>query len=37
MTEVSAPALKKQPLGITVTLLRSNGDASMELDDGAMR
>ena len=24
-------------LGITVTLLRSNGDASMGLDDGAMR
>ena len=24
-------------LGITVTLLRSNGDASMELDDGAAK
>ena len=34
----SSPRIaSSRALGITVTLLRSNGDASMGLDDGAMR
>ena len=33
----SPRATSSRALGITVTLLRSNGDASMGLDDGAMR
>ena len=35
---LSSPRItSSRALGITVTLLRSNGDASMGLDDGAMR
>ena len=34
----SSPRIgSSRALGSTVTLLRSNGDASMGLDDGAMR
>ena len=34
----SSPRItSSRALGITVTLLRSNGDASMWLDDGAIR
>ena len=33
----SPRATSSRALGITVTLLRSNGDASMELDDGAAK
>ena len=34
----SSPRIaSSRALGITVTLLRSNGDASMGLDDGALR
>ena len=33
----SPRATSSRALGNTVTLLRSNGDASMGLDDGAMR
>ena len=34
----SSPRIpSSRALGITLTLLRSNGDASMGLDDGAMR
>ena len=34
----SSPRItSSRALGINVTLLRSNGDASMGLDDGAMR
>ena len=35
---LSSPRIaSSRALGITVTLLRSNGDASMGLDDGAIK